>query len=64
LFTGINQLTGCGKCRFDQAHDISKASCIVCRRDNRHNCIDLKALARRCARILSMGVGLARFCQG
>lgn len=47
LFTRINQLTGCGKCRFDQAHCISKPRCIVCPRDNRHNRIDLKALAGR-----------------
>lgn len=31
LFTRINQLTGCGKCRFDQAHCIPKPIRIVCR---------------------------------
>jgi hypothetical protein len=53
-FTRINQLTGCGKCRFDQSHGISKSSRIVCPRDNMHNRIDLKAVSRSCARILSV----------
>ena len=47
LFTRINQLAGCGECRFDQAHGISKPSRIVCPRDNKQNRVDLKALARR-----------------
>jgi hypothetical protein len=51
LFTRINQLTGCGKCRFDQAHCIPKPIRIVCPRDNRHNRIDLKALSRRCIHV-------------